>query len=215
DRGLVGIESLPRHGAYRWRSILERKEELAAELDADWFLHVDADELRLPPSSEQSLAEAFAGVDDAGFNAVNFFEFTFVPTRQSPDHDHPEFLDTMRWYYPFQPTFPHQLKAWKRQTERVDLTSSAGHLVGFPGLRMYPQSFPMRHYLFLSQAHAMSKYVQRAYDAEELARGWHRLRSRLRPEHIVLQEESELRRYVSDDLLDPSDPLVRHPLFGS
>src|SRR5687768_3625296 len=49
--GLRGIEHIPRDGVFRWREILERKQALAAELSADWFLHVDADEVPLPPRS--------------------------------------------------------------------------------------------------------------------------------------------------------------------
>jgi glycosyl transferase family 2 len=213
-RGLIGIESLPRRGVYRWKVILERKEQLAAELEADWFMHADPDEIRLPPVSGSTLGEALASVDRQGFNAVNFTEFTFVPTRQSPDHDHPDYVRTMRWYYPFLAASPSQLKGWKKQPAPVELAWSGGHVVRFPGLRMSPTPFPMRHYLFLSKAHAVRKYVQKTYDAEELASGWHVARSRLRAEDIILQDEAELRRYMSDDSLDPSDPLPRHPLFA-
>lgn len=214
-RGLAGIETWPRHGVYRWQGILERKEQLAATLEADWFLHHDADEIRLPPRSGQTLREALAAADQQGFNAVNFLELTFVPTRESPDHDHPDYLRTMRWYYPFLPSFPHQLKAWKKQPGPVELAWSGGHLIRFPGLRMDPTSFLMRHYLFLSKAHAMRKYVRKTYDPEELSIGWHQARARLRTEDIALQPEAELRRYVSDDLLDPAAPLQRHPLFSN
>jgi glycosyltransferase involved in cell wall biosynthesis len=213
--GLVGIESFPRGGVYPWRMILRRKERLAAELDADWFMHADPDEVRLPPRPGATLAEAFAEADRQGYSAVNFSEFTFVPTRQSPDHDHPAYLRTMRWYYPFEPAFPNQLKAWKRQSGPVDLVSTGGHRVAFPGLRMLPVSFPMRHYLFLSPAHAVRKYVRQAYDPLELALGWHRARSRLRAEDIVLQDEGSLRVYTSDDRLDGSLPLRQHPLFAA
>jgi hypothetical protein len=214
-RGLAGIETFPRGGVYPWRMILRRKEELAATLDADWFMHADPDEVRLPPRSGTTLAEALAEADRQGWNAVNFDEFTFVPTRQSPDHDHPDYLRTMRWYYPFEPSFPNQLKAWKRQPGPVELAWSGGHQVRFPGLRMLPASFPMRHYLFLSPAHAARKYVQQTYDPAELALGWHRARSRLRAEDIVLQDEAELRLYTSDDRLDASSPLRQHPLFAA
>ncbi|HEX6900124.1 MAG TPA: glycosyltransferase family 2 protein [Thermoanaerobaculia bacterium] len=213
-RGLAGIETFPRRGVFPWQRILERKEQLAFSLEADWFMHVDADEIRLPPAPGQTLKDAFAEADHQGFNAVNFLEFTFVPTRESPDHDHPDYLRTMRWYYPFLPTFPNQLKAWKKQAEPVELAWAGGHLVRFPELRMYPVCFPMRHYLFLSKAHAMRKYVRKTYDPEELSRGWHRARAGLRAEDIALQEEAELRHYVSDALLDPSSPLQRHPLFS-
>lgn len=85
-RGLIGIESFPRGEGdiYDWRSLLTRKEELARELDADWFIHLDPDEIRLPPSSTQTLVQAIEAADSEGFNAVNFVEFTFVPTRDDP-----------------------------------------------------------------------------------------------------------------------------------
>ena len=210
-RGLIDIETFSRaEGVYKWRSILERKEQLAATLEADWFMHVDADEIRLPPRSDRTLAQAFAEAEAQGFNAVNFLEFTFVPTREVPDHNHPRFQQTMRWYYPFLPSFPHRLNAWKRQPERVELAYSGGHRVRFPGLCMYPESFKMRHYLFLDVAHAIRKYAGRSYDAAEVQRGWHGWRARLVPEKIELPSRKELRLYTSDDELDPSHPRTRH-----
>ncbi|MCL6432198.1 MAG: glycosyltransferase family 92 protein, partial [Anaerolineae bacterium] len=178
-RGLIGIDTLPRGGTFSLRPQLEHKERLAEMLDADWFMHVDVDEFRVPVRSGCTLAEAFREVENEGYNAVNFMEFTFIPTRESPDHDHPYFQETMRWYYPFQPFYPHRLNAWKRQPCRVELAWSAGHEVRFPGLRMYPQSFPMRHYLFLSLRHAVEKFVATKYDPQEVASGWFRWRARI------------------------------------
>ena len=132
------------------------------ELDGDWFMHVDADEIRLPPPGAATIAEALTAVEAAGFNAVNFLEFTFVPTIEHPEHDHPEFQETMRWYYPFLPSFPHRLNLWKRQPERVQLVPAGGHRVAFTGLRRFPTSFPMRHYLYLSREHAIEKIYRDA-----------------------------------------------------
>ncbi|MGH9335877.1 MAG: glycosyltransferase, partial [Vicinamibacteria bacterium] len=171
--GLIDVETFPRGGVYPWVALLERKAEVAATLEADWFLHVDADEIRLPPKPGVTFAEALSGVAEAGYNALNFQEFTFVPTRESPNHDHEHFLKTMRWYYPFLPKPLNQVNAWRRQPAPVDLASNAGHRVEFTGLRIYPESFPMRHYLFLSVEHAISKYVLRQYDEREVAMGWH------------------------------------------
>jgi hypothetical protein len=213
-RGLVGIETFPRAGSYPWLGLLARKAELAATLDADWFLHVDADEIRLPPRGGVTLAEALGEADREGCNAVNFLELAFVPTREHPEHDHPRYLETMRWYYPYLPRLPDRLNAWKRQEAPVDLVSSGGHVVGFPGLRAYPVPFPMRHYLFLSVEHAIRKYVEREFDPAEVEAGLHRRRAALRREDIALQPEAELRRYVSDDQLDTSEPLPYHPLFA-
>lgn len=207
--GLVGIETFPRGEIYEWRALLARKEQLARELESDWFIHLDADELRLPPPGVSTLAEAIAEVDRVGFNAVNFTECTFIPTREDPDHDHPDFVRTLRTYYPFAPTYPHQMKAWK-STDAVELTWSAGHKVRFPGLRMHPQSFPMKHYLFLSLAHAAEKYEQRSYDPRELESGWHRWRASFRASAITLPSRSELRVTQSDSDLDHSEPRKRH-----
>lgn len=209
--GLTGIESFPRTaGMYNWRALLMRKEELAATLEADWFMHVDADEVRLPPRSHQTLAQAFAEVDAQGYNAVDFFEFTFTPTREEPDHDHTDFQRTMRRYYPFLPWFPHRLNAWRRQPSRVELAWYGGHRVRFPGLHIFPVLFPMRHYLFLSVAHFLDKYTNRTYDPAEIKRGWHGWRTRLNPALINLPSNDELRLYTSDDELDSSLPRTQH-----
>lgn len=206
--GLVGIEHSPRDGTFDWRAQLQRKEELARELDADWFLHVDADEVRLPPPGAGTLAQALEAVDAAGYNAVNFMEFTFLPTREAPDHDHEDFRRTLRTYYPFAPQAVHQLKAWKATD--VELAGSGGHTASFPGLRMWPEPFPMKHYLFLSPAHAVEKYVERRYRDEEVAGGWHGWRARLTADDIPLPGASELRTSRFDGDLDPSSPRTRH-----
>jgi glycosyl transferase family 2 len=226
-RGLIGIEQLPRHGVYSWRPILERKQQLGYELEGDWFIHVDADERHLGPAGSTSLRAALREVDRQGYNAVHFQEFTFVPTREQPDHDHPEYERTMRWYYPFLPRLPphrpkpgerprrwtHRLNAWKKQPTPVDLASTAGHIVSFPRRRTYERSFPMLHYMFLSVDHATRKYAQRRYDESEVAAGWHGARARLRHADIVLQSQDEL-RCRTGVALDATAPLTRHPLFS-
>lgn len=210
-RNLVGIESFPREGGvYRWRPILERKEELAATLDADWFLHADPDEIRLPPRPDRTLAGALAEADARGYDAVNFIEYTFVPTKEAPDHDHPNFQETMGHYYPFMHNFPYRVNAWKRQPERVSLAHSGGHRVSFPGQILYPESFKMRHYPYLSVPHVVSKYIEKVYDAGELQSGWHNFRSRVVEEKIKFPSQAELNVYTTDEELDFSNPRVRH-----
>ncbi len=211
-RGLIDIETFPREGVYSWRRILERKEQIAGTLDADWLMHVDADEIHLAPPTARTLAEAFAEADRQGYNAVKFQEFTFIPTRESPDHEHTHFQQTMRFYYPFAPPFPHLRRAWKKQTAPVDLATSGGHEIRFPGLRSCPNLFRMRHYLFLSVSHAERKYVMKHYDAAEVESGWHTWRVQIQAAQIALPPGVELRPYRGDDLLDASDPRHRHYL---
>jgi hypothetical protein len=209
SRGLIGWESLTRNGDFALRDILARKEQLAMELEADWFMHVDTDEFRTSEKSAETLVEAFRRVDREGFNAVNFQEFTFIPTREAPDHDRPDFRQTMRSYYPFLPFYPHRVTAWKRQSERVELVAG-GHLVRFPGLRLYPRSFPMRHYQFLSAPHFVEKYTKCKYDQTEVDHGWHGWRSRIDQGAIVLPSAQQLKTYTSNDKLDPSEPRKDH-----
>ncbi len=212
-RGVIEIERLAPHEDHNWREICARKERLAAELDADWLIHHDIDEIRVSPNPRQTLSQALEEFDRAGFNAVNFLEFTFTPTREAPDHDHPQFEHTMRSYYPFAPGFPHRLGAFKRQDGPVELGWSGGHRVRFEGLAMAPRSLYMRHYLYLSRAHAIEKYVHhRPFAEETLALGWHGFRPRLRPEMIELPPKRLLRTYESDARLDPSSPRRTHLL---
>lgn len=210
-RGLIGLEHFPRDGVFRWRALLERKEQLAREIEADWFIHHDTDEFRLPSPGHATLADALGAADGEGFNAVNFMEFTFVPTRESPDHDHPDFRRTLRTYYPFRPIARHQVNAWKAtDAEDLGLARSGGHGLDFPGIRIHPEPLPMRHYLFLSPAHAAEKYVRRDHDPDELASGWHGWRATLREGQIRLPSEAEVRVETEDGVLDASDPRLKH-----
>ena len=211
-RGLLDTETLAREGGvFSLHRQLLRKEALARELEADWFIHLDADELRLPPPGRRTLAEALEAVDEQSYNAVNFMEFSFLPTREHPDHDHPEFERTLRTYHPFLPSPRHRLNAWKAR-EDANLVESGGHEVRFPGLRQYPERFRMKHYVFLSVRHAVEKYVERGFDHDEVRFGWHGWRSGLAAEDIELPREVELRATSDDSDLDPSEPWRRHYL---
>lgn len=213
DRGLAGLETLPRRGRFSWAQVLQRKEQLAQELDADWFIHLDPDEIRLPPPWAPTLAAGLAEAGRRGFNAVNFSEFVFVPTREAPDHDHGRFMETMRHYYAYAPDASYRVNAWRKQAQRVDLVSSAGHHVAFPGRRVFGELFPMRHYLFLSRAHAVEKY-RRTYDLDEIVRGWHGWRVLAPSGEFPLPPASELRAYTDDASLDPRNPRKQHVLEG-
>lgn len=231
-RNLIGIERIPRHDMYQWNKILMRKEQLADEIQADWLMHADPDEIRVAPTSEQTLAEAIADVDRQGYNAINFMEYTFLPVRESADHDNAEFQKTMRWYYPFGPRHPHRLNAWKKQPRRwpgaktfmrelvrhhrwgspsVNLLAKGGHVVQFPELLAYPVDFKLKHYIVLSLDHAIQKYVKKSFDPKEIA-GSHGWRATAKEHEFFLPSQTQMRLYTSDDALDPTNPLSEHLL---
>jgi glycosyltransferase involved in cell wall biosynthesis len=209
-KGLVGVETLPRQGCFSLTDQLMRKEQLAASLDADWLMHIDADERHYAPSKYKSLANAFAEAENQGFNAVNFMEYTFVPTREQPFHDHPRFADTMRCYYPFAPFLPHRLNAWKKQDGPVDLVSSGGHVMSFPGLSQFPESFIMKHYMILSMAHVEEKYCALQFGAEDKKKGWGYPRVDMTVDMIQFPSEAELYVVHSGGELDATNPRNRH-----
>ncbi|MEO8159610.1 MAG: glycosyltransferase family A protein [Betaproteobacteria bacterium] len=211
-RGLIGVETIPHDGVYYLERLLRRKEELFQLLDADWLMHVDADEIHLPPRSHSTLAAAFADADARGYDTVETSEFTFVPTREAPDHDHPDFQRTLRSYYPFRPRSPHCVRALKKRAGPMEIAWSGGHRVRFASEpRLYPEPCLMRHYQFLSEAHAVRKYVNRRFDDDAvIRRGWHGWRPLLRPEDIQLPPATELRTTATDADLDAAEPWTKH-----
>ena len=211
-KGVIAVDRLPRDGRFELTKQLSQKEEIARALDADWFIHADADEIRCAPPGYPNLAAAFSAVDSAGFNAVNFMEYVFVPTTHFPNHEHTAFHKTMHWYYPFSKLPNFRLNAWKNQGKsvQVNLTYSAGHQVRFDGMRIFPKNFIMRHYIILSLPHAIRKYSQKSFDEAEVEMGWHGWRAGRQESMFVLPDESDLRRFEGNECLDPSNPQQKH-----
>jgi hypothetical protein len=80
DHGLVHLETHAYDSFYDWIALLKRKEELSRHLDADWFMHLDADEIPESPVRGEPFLERLRRVDAEGYLAVNFDEFVFVPS---------------------------------------------------------------------------------------------------------------------------------------
>ncbi len=214
SRNVVRIEHLPYEGFFALRPILENEERLANSLDYDWFIHHDADEIREAPAPFRTLKEGIEAADAAGFNAINFDEFVFVPTVEAPDHTGGDYVATMRHYYLYEPRQRRRINAWKKQPDNINLTHAAGHRVEFEGRNVYPESFIMRHYIALSHGHAIAKYCGRVYSEEEFARhNWHGSRVFLAPEDINLPRQDELTA-LQDGSWDRSCPRDRHEYLG-
>lgn len=202
-RGLLGaerIETGPAAGdepgaRASWASVLHRKEELAAKLDGDWFLHHDADEFRESPWPRLSLVEAIGLVDRLGYNAVDFELYDFQPT-----HDGFRRGDDPRESFPcFAPARPcdrAQVRCWK-QAPGVDLVSSGGHEARFAGRKVFPIRFLLRHYPIRGQAHGERKVRERMarFGAEARVRGWHLHYAEFAPGHAFLRDPASLERF--------------------
>jgi hypothetical protein len=176
---ILDIEKWPKNHPPEYFSlegILKRKEVLAQELDADWFMHYDTDEFRESPWKNLTLREALWKVDQLGYNAVDFTYLNFRPTDNNySENDNP--LNYFK-YSEFGDRAGHfkRINAWKKQNENVDLHSYAGHKVNFPNQKVFPIKFLTRHYPFRSQAHAEKKIIKdriNRLDPEGLKKGWH------------------------------------------
>jgi hypothetical protein len=202
---LVGWESLADPGGgqprtFQWSRILERKSELAASIDADWFIHQDADEFRESPWPHLTLAEAVGLVDRLAWNAIDFEVFTFVPEREVADPA-PGRAAGFRRCLPAAAYDRVQVRCWKKTPLPVDLTSTGGHEARFPGRRIFPVRFPMRHYPIRSAEQGERKvFLERKprFDPGELARGWHVQYEGLEPGRPLLPDEATALPYDAD-----------------
>jgi hypothetical protein len=175
-RGVIGVEQFDgAPGAFEWERLLRRKEELASTLDADWFIHHDADEFRESPWPNVSLSEAIGAVDRRGYNAIDFVRYDFWPTDDDASHDDGDVRCRLtRWCEP-KPYDRLQVRCWKRNARRVDLASSGGHEAAFADRLVCPIPFILRHYPVRGTAHGERKLLDRRtrFTPRERERGWH------------------------------------------
>jgi glycosyltransferase involved in cell wall biosynthesis len=178
-RGVIAIERFSTPDAngpphpFAWEPILRRKSQLAQQLEADWFIHHDADEFRESPWPGVSLRDGIQFVHDAGYNAIDFvcLEFQGDVDSASPSQD-------VRAAFPcYAVAAPHnrvQIRCWQRTDHAVDLATSGGHDVAFPDRRVFPIRFILRHYPIRGRAHFERKVRhERNYVEHERALGWH------------------------------------------
>lgn len=181
-RGVIEIEKFPpdppsRDGpaSFDWGAILRRKEELANEIEADWFIHHDADEIRESPWSGVSLRDAIRWVDRLGYNCIDFRVVNFPPV----DDGFRKGMDPRTYFRYWQEPAEFdsvQIKAWKKGAAAISLAPFGGHEVRFRDRRVFPIRFLLRHYPIRSQEHGERKVFaerrQRFLEAERV-KGWH------------------------------------------
>ncbi len=169
--GVIELERLASDDTFSLTRILRRKEQVAEELDADWFINHDADEFRESPWPGVTLAEALHRVDAAGYNAVDFVLLDFWPA-----HTDGQATIEGSQYSPGLAYNSRQVRCWKRGSVPVDLVTSAGHDVSFPSRRVFPLRFLLKHYPIRSAEPAARKVWQERiprFDQLERERGWH------------------------------------------
>src|SRR5688500_11424 len=111
-KGVIDVERHPYLGSFDFVRMLEHKTAICGRIDADWFMHCDADEIRQAPAPYANLAEAVADVDRQGYNAINFDEFVFLPTAEHEHYENTDYVAEMRNYYFFDPKPLHRVNLW-------------------------------------------------------------------------------------------------------
>jgi glycosyltransferase involved in cell wall biosynthesis len=200
----------PYPGYFDWEGILRLKQQLAAEVSADWFIHIDADEILESPWPGKTLVNAIGLVDRKGYNTINFNEFVFVPTHDNEQWEDCDYVSGMKNYYFFEPRPQRLLRAWKRNNASIDLASSGGHNIMFKNRKIFPESFILRHYITLSRAYMIEKYCKRKFSPKEIEKGWHYPRIGITPDMIQLPHKDRLKKYRNNGIWDTSEPWHEH-----
>jgi glycosyltransferase involved in cell wall biosynthesis len=205
-KGLLAIEKFPQRrppAHYVWADILARIEQLTKEIDADWFVLQDVDEIRASPWPGTNLRDAILKVDREGFNCIDHTVLTFYPI----DNDYSAGTDFEAYFRHFEfsdrPGQFIEIKAWKNLGRRISLSLSAGHEVRFNGRRPYPFRFLLKHYPVRSQAHGEKKIFRERmprWFPQERARGWHTHYDHINEGHSFLRRPDELELFDASAL---------------
>jgi glycosyltransferase involved in cell wall biosynthesis len=179
ETGVIGVERWPAlgpSGTYDWGDLLKRKEELSQELDADWFIHNDADEICESPWKDIPLKDALCIVDQLGFNAIDYAVLEFQPV----DNGYKQGSNLIEYfqYYFFDVEITHyyHTNTWKNLGIPINLSDTGGHTINFKGRKVFPYQFILKHYPIRSQAHGERKIHrerQSRYNPLEREKGWH------------------------------------------
>jgi hypothetical protein len=199
---------------YKWSEILKEKESISLGLNYDWYIHADADEIRLSPWHGMTLQESITRVDLEGYNAINFKVYNFRPIQSTVFTGCVE-ADITHFESAFSGDLK-QVKCWKNAGS-IDLASSGGHFAKIPNLKVYPVRFILKHYPLRSKQQSAKKlYIDRAprFAVEEIERDWHRQYDALiqQNEKTFEWDESGLQRFdfnvVSSVLLSESAQML-------
>lgn len=144
---------------YQWHAQLSHTTAYAATLDADWIMHHDADEIRVSPWSGVSIRDALACIGAWGYNSVDFtvLDFRFIEGRSPVTERYQSGLS--HFEFGRRPGHFRQVKCWRNHPD-AELADSGGHDVQFPGRKIYPIKFLLKHYPLRNEEQAARKIHQ-------------------------------------------------------
>jgi hypothetical protein len=197
-------------GTWEWSSQLSFAETLLRAQPGGWAINHDADEIHESPWPHTDLRAALWNVEHRGYNAV---DHTVVDFRLVDDHciAEEDLAEAYDWFeFVKHPAHLIQVKAWRNDGETVGLAATGGHsAAAFPGARIFPYKFLLRHYSIRSADCGTHKIVGERKDRvarHEHAHGWRAHYDVFSGDASFGWRTEDLHRFDPDDF--PSEFLV-------
>lgn len=207
---VISILSVKHDGVYRWQKLLEVKEYIASQVEHDWIIHQDGDEILEAPSLE-SLREFIERCDKGGVDIIDCDEFVFLPVEAGICSLN--FVECMKHYYFHSPDGRKLHRVQRRQQSKGGWAQTGGHELDSTGRTISREKIRLRHYIGTSYDDLRITYLTRVFDGEELRRGWHVRR--------VATDMQFIKEPLSSDLISleidgwvTAHPHSKHPIFN-
>lgn len=191
-------EQEPKESNFELANQLRETERISKTLDYDWFIHYDADEIRISPFKNITLSEMIAFVDNLGYNAINTTVIDFRLTNKEEEI----FNKNVYFEIGRKPTHFMQIKAWKK-CEDVELASTGGHIAKFENQKVYPLKIINKHYPLRSIEQAEKKIFKDRlprFEKERKEKGWHNHYDKMAETKDFIYEEENLNKFDEDIL---------------
>lgn len=205
----IYLEKFPSTGktdCFEWYNQLARTEEIAKEVEYDWFIHYDADEIRVAPWEGVNLRTALYWIDRLGYNCVenNVIDFRVTDVEQDNIFGQDVYFDfrhVFNWF--------NHLKTWKK-SDYIDLKSTGGHTVKINNPKVFPLKILNKHYPIRSVEHGYRKVLKDRvprFVKERRERGWHGHYDHIKGSEEIIYNQCDLLQWSDTTRLELFIPL--------
>jgi hypothetical protein len=167
-RGVSRIVDEPFQGSFDLTRQLELKAEIIGGLEADWIIHLDADEFLFSPVPGESLRGLIERHAATAAEAIGCDEYVFLPLAEDEEHDSETFMETMTAYVHLENKDPKQ-RVFRRRAALDRWMKTGGHFVSPNAVG---ETLVLQHYMGLSLDHLRAQYVGRVYTKADLGKLW-------------------------------------------